>query len=188
MPLPVAKISNRMGASASDDTAGLRLVVRSVIAHVLGESREHPDVEDCTHEVLRRALEGRGRLRDGEALRPWVIGIARHVAIDARRARRRARAREENASELSPALERLVDPAPGPDERAASAERARRVDAAMRSLPDGPRTALQMFHVEGMGYQQIAQRLAVPLGTVATWVNRGRRAIAQAVDEERSLP
>ena len=28
MPLPVAKISNRMGASASDDTAGLRLVVR----------------------------------------------------------------------------------------------------------------------------------------------------------------
>ncbi|HVY46278.1 MAG TPA: sigma factor, partial [Minicystis sp.] len=72
------------------DAAALSPVVRAVVASVLGERKDHPDVEDCTHEAIRRAIEGRERLRDGEPLRPWVIGIARHVALDVRRLRRRA--------------------------------------------------------------------------------------------------
>ena len=40
-----------------------------------------------------------------------------------------------------------------------------------------------MFHLEGLGYQEIAVRLEVPLGTVATWVMRGRKAVASAVAE-----
>jgi RNA polymerase sigma-70 factor (ECF subfamily) len=38
-----------------------------------------------------------------------------------------------------------------------------------------------MFHVEGEGYQQIADRLGVPIGTVATWLSRGRRSLADAL-------
>src|SRR6516225_1520615 len=67
--------------------------VRAVVAAVLRLGRDHPDVDDCTHEALRRALEGRDRLREGEPLRPWVTGIARHVALDALRARKRQRQR-----------------------------------------------------------------------------------------------
>src|SRR5438093_79111 len=73
----------------SQEAAALRPVVRAVIACVLGVGKDHPDVEDGTHETWCRALEGHGRLREGEALRPWVLGIARHVALDARRQRRR---------------------------------------------------------------------------------------------------
>src|SRR5512144_2508137 len=92
--------SSRGGLSAAvaafpQETAALRPVVRAVIACVLGQRQDHPDVEDCTHETLRRALEGRERLREGEALRPWVLGIARHVAIDARRRQRRERTIDE---------------------------------------------------------------------------------------------
>src|SRR5262245_29423760 len=115
------------GRALSQEAAALRPVVRAVIACVLGIRKDHPDVEDCTHETLRRALEGHVRLREGEALRPWVLGIARHVAIDARRQRRRT-LREEPVHagdnlELPAALDRLIDPAPAPDERAASTER-----------------------------------------------------------------
>ena len=178
-----------VGGAAHDETASLRLVVRSVIAAVLGVGKDHPDVEDCTHEALSRALEGRSRLREGEPLRPWVLGIARHVALDALRERRRARreqpseSAEEGASPQASWLERLADPAPGPEERAASAERGRRLQAAMLTLSNEQRTALVMFHVDGLGYQEIAGRLGVPLGTVATWISRGRRSIADALGE-----
>jgi RNA polymerase sigma-70 factor (ECF subfamily) len=192
MPLPHRQIEAppvTSGGPPFEETAALRLVVRGVIAGVLGVGRDHPDVEDCTHETLSRALEGRGRLREGEPLRPWVLGIARHVALDALRERRRAR-REQPQSEGDEAgaqaswLERLADPSPGPEERAASAERARRIQAAMQSLSGEQRDALIFFHVDGLGYQAIARRMGVPLGTVATWISRGRRSIADALGEE----
>ncbi|HEY4120978.1 MAG TPA: sigma-70 family RNA polymerase sigma factor [Byssovorax sp.] len=168
----------------SDDAAALTLVVRSVVAAVLGEPRDHPDVEDGTHEALRRAIEGHARLREGEPVRPWVIGIARHVALDMRRSRRRAR-REDSIGDESgdrPVLA-LVDPAPGPDERAWTAERTRRLDRALAALPDAQRDALVLFHVEGLGYVEIAARLGVAMGTVATWLARGRKAVAEALGE-----
>lgn len=172
------------GGAFPQETAALRPVVRAVIACVLGENRDHPDVEDCTHETLRRALEGRARLREGEAIRPWLLGIARHVAIDARRKRRRERLVAEPASpddEAEALVNRLPDPAPGPDERASSTERARRIASAMEGLAPSQRRAMMMFHVEGEAYQQIAERLGVPIGTVATWLSRGRRTLAEAL-------
>jgi RNA polymerase sigma-70 factor (ECF subfamily) len=42
-----------------------------------------------------------------------------------------------------------------------------------------------MFHMEGLEYQEIAERLEVPLGTVATWVSRGRKAMATTLAEVR---
>jgi RNA polymerase sigma-70 factor (ECF subfamily) len=189
MPMPRREIDDPSGgASSFEETAALRLVVRAVIAGVLGVGKDHPDVEDCTHETLSRALEGRGRLREGEPLRPWVLGIARHVALDALRARRRARneqteSRGGEAAEAASFLERLADPGPGPEERAASAERARRLSIALERLAKEPREALVLFHVDGLGYQEIARRMSVPLGTVATWIARGRRSIAEALGE-----
>lgn len=173
------------GAAFPQETAALRPVVRAVVACVLGESKDHPDVEDCTHEALRRALEGRARLREGEALRPWVLGIARHVAIDARRRRRRERSLDEptGGDETESLLDRLADPGPAPDEHAASTERARRIAAALDGLAPPQREAMLLFHVEGEAYQQIAERLRVPIGTVATWLSRGRKALAEALAE-----
>jgi RNA polymerase sigma-70 factor (ECF subfamily) len=174
------------GAAFSEETAALRPVVRAVVACVLGEHKDHPDVEDCTHETLRRALEGRARFREGEALRPWVLGIARHVAIDARRRRRRERPVDDHATsdeETESLVNQLADPGPTPDERAATTERARRIAAALEGLAPSQREAMMLFHVEGEGYQRIADRLRVPIGTVATWLSRGRRSLADALAE-----
>ncbi|MCC6553245.1 MAG: RNA polymerase sigma factor [Polyangiaceae bacterium] len=168
-----------------DEAAALRPVIRATIACVLGEPADHPDVEDCAHEALARAIEGRARLREGEPLRPWVLGIARHVALDALRRRRRAR-RVEGApareDEGAPA-EQIEDPGPSPEERAASLERAQRLQGALARLTEPQREALLAFHVEGLNYQQIARRLEIPLGTVATWIARGRRSLAEALGE-----
>jgi RNA polymerase sigma-70 factor (ECF subfamily) len=171
------------------EAAALRPLVRAVAASIMREPISHPDVEDCTNETLRRALEGSERLREGEASRPWVVGIARHVALDALRGRKRARARDagndrgDDGELLAPLVERLADPGDDPFERVAKARRDATVRTAIDALPDGQRKALTMFHLEGLGYQEIAERLEVPLGTVATWVMRGRKAIASAVED-----
>lgn len=188
--IPGPKATPRTAAVSPEETASLRQIVVAVVACVLGERRDHPDVEDCTHEALSRALEGKSRLRDGEPLRPWVIGIARHVALDALRSRKRTRrveARMESASASEDTttawLDLVPDPSPGPEERTASAERATRLERALGTLPEEQRRALVMFHVEGLGYQEICKRLGVPLGTVATWLARGRRLLAETVGE-----
>jgi RNA polymerase sigma-70 factor (ECF subfamily) len=192
MPMPLREVDVPLplkgGSPPADETAALRVAVRAVIAAVLGIGKNHPDVEDCTHEALSRAIEGKTRLREGEPLRPWVLGIARHVALDALRERRRARkvtvSSEGEEAQGSSWIERVADPGPGPEERAASAERARKVEAAIGALSHEQREALLLFHEEGLGYQEIAKRMGVPLGTVATWISRGRRLVAEALDEQ----
>ncbi len=167
----------------ADAAARLAPHVRAVVAAVMRLGRDHPDVDDCTHEALRRAMEGRGPLRDGEPMRPWVCGIARHVALDALRHRRRQRERTVPAGsgEAGPdPLDGVRDDSPSAFDRVAAVERGARVQRALDALPDGQRRALTMFHLEGLTYQEIAARIGVPLGTVATWVLRARRAVAAA--------
>ncbi len=183
-PAPIrATMPDAVTDSFGEDAAAHIPIIRAVIASVLHERRDHPDVEDCVHDVVRRALEGRARLRPNEALRPWLLGIARHVAIDVLRARKRAQRRTsyEQTSEdghTEQAVDRLVDPSPDPDEQVEQKRRELRLHAAIDKLTHGQRKAMLMFHLEGLGYQDIAEQLEVPLGTVATWISRGRRTIA----------
>lgn len=170
-----------------DELEALRPAVRGLTAHLLRERVGHPDVEDCASETFRRALEGRERLREGAPVRPWLLGIARHVALDALRARRRANLRDGGAGDelaSSPIVERVADPGPLPDAQTEHRERVARVQAAMDQLPEQPRLALSLFHIEGLGYREIAERMGVPVGTVGTWVTRGRQSLAAALSEK----
>jgi RNA polymerase sigma-70 factor, ECF subfamily len=186
MPAPATTPDRGDSRAFGAATAELGPHVRAVVAAVLGVGRDHPDVDDCAHEALRRAIEGRKRLRDGEPLRPWVTGIARHVALDALRARRRQReriatARPDEDGNVPDLVENVPDAGPTPFERMADAERREVVTKAVASLPEGQRKALTLFHMEGLQYQEIAVRLGVPLGTVATWVTRARARLAETL-------
>ncbi len=172
-------------------SAELRLMVRSVVSSILGAPPSHPDVDDATNETLRRAIEGQERVRDGEPVRSWVVGIARNVARDV--LRQRARANKREAKDLAPPdssardlTERVPDSKPSPLDRTLRTEEIARLTNALASLPENQRRALEMFHVDGESYQTISARLKVPVGTVATWILRARRALADALREEES--
>lgn len=185
--LMLTALSVREPPKVHEQAVELRPLVRAVVACVLREPPDHADVEDCTSEALRRALEGQSQLRG--PVRPWVLGIARHVALDTLRARQKQRARNVDVPEDAPSstalvLDRLIDPGAIADEQMERAERAERVRRVLAKLPDGPRRALELFHLDGLSYQEIAARLDVPLGTVATWVTRGRKAMAEALEDE----
>ena len=165
------------------EAASLQLVLRAMVARLLGQGLGHPDVEDATQEALRRVLEGLGSLRAGEPLRPWAFGVARHVVLDELRARRRAQLRAVDPAD--DALDHLVAEGPDPETTAATEQRVGSARAALAQLPEGIRQALLLFHGEGLSYQQIATRLELPLGTVATWITRGRHDRAEACQPRR---
>jgi len=160
--------------------AALAPMVRACIAHVLAESQGHPDVDDATQETLRRAMEQSST--EIASLRAWTLGIARHVALDVIRRRKRERARmvreAPDAPTSSPFVEKLPDaPGHGADVQLAEAEELARIRSAMSRLPEAQRQALLLVHLEGLSYADAAERLGVPLGSIATWVARGRKAI-----------
>lgn len=162
-----------------------------LVARILRRTKNDPDVQDCTNETMRRALEHGGALRPDQAFRPWLFGIARHVALDALRAEYRRRERHltmpRSATFGSAETEFVVglaDRSAGPEALAAERERARRLELALERLPSQQREALLLFHVEELGYREIAELLGVPVGTVGTWVLRGRQGLAAELGEE----
>jgi len=73
-------------------------------------------------------------------------------------------------------------PAPGPEGEASLREQLGRLERALDDLGEGPREAIVLFHIEGMSYRDIAAALEVPMGTVMTWLHRGRAQLKQAVE------
>ena len=165
----------------SREAAELRPLLRAVAASVLHVGPEHPDVEDAVSETMRRAIEGRARIRAGESIRAWIVGIVKHVALDVARARTRQQKRTvievapESARDLT---DRIPDSKPSPFERAARTQEIARLEGALASLPDNQREAIVLFFIEGLSYVEIGKKLGVPMGTVATWILRGRKALA----------
>jgi len=183
---PLAHATPTSGASELPrELAAMRPLVRAIVASALRCAPTHADVDDAVSETMRRAIEGVSRIREGEPIRPWVIGIAKHVAMDVHRARARvASVRSDDSS--SDLAERIPDSAPSPFERLAHARDRKRLDAALADLPGGMREALLLFHAEGKSYAEISARLQIPVGTVATWILRARRALAETLAEESS--
>jgi RNA polymerase sigma-70 factor (ECF subfamily) len=53
---------------------------------------------------------------------------------------------------------------------------------ALSTLPEPMRDAVVLFHVSGLSYEEIATTLAVPKGTVMTWLHRGRNRLREHLE------
>src|SRR5690606_32510684 len=72
---------------------------------------------------------------------------------------------------------------PDPEQSAITRQGADALAHALTGLPEDMRTALLMFHVHEASYEEIARALEVPMGTVMTWLHRGRQRLRAAVEE-----
>jgi RNA polymerase sigma factor (sigma-70 family) len=130
--------------------------------------------EDLTAEVFVRAFRARARYRpERDTALPWLLGIAGHVVADNRRAERRRLT----------ALERLAADAAlrGPrGDNQLSADLVRR----LRSLPARDRDALLLVVWGELSYEEAAEALEVPIGTVRSRIARARGRLAAGWDTE----
>src|SRR5215470_12794306 len=132
------------------------------------------DAEDLAQDTFVRAFLHFERFDPERPVLPWLVAIARRLCLDLLR-RRKVMARAETGLVAGP-------PAPGPEGRASIQEQLSRLDHALAGLDEGPREAIVLFHIEEMSYRDIAAALEVPMGTVMTWLHRGRAQLKRALE------
>jgi RNA polymerase sigma-70 factor (ECF subfamily) len=149
--------------------------VRSFIARA---TRDAHDVDDLLHATFLAAAESASRYDGRASCRPWLIGIAAQLL----RRRRRSLGRLVGIlSMLQGALRESNDP------RTALQARTD-VERALARLSEPKRITVLMAEVEGLSCAEIAEALAIPIGTVWTRLHAARRELRQALDEEKAGP
>ena len=133
-----------------------------------------PDAEDLAQDTFVRAFVHFERFDPERPVLPWLIAIARRLCLDVLR-RRTMMSRVETMPVTSP-------PPRGPEGEASLREQLSRLDRALADLDEGPREAIVLFHIEEMSYRDIAAALEVPMGTVMTWLHRGRARLRTALE------
>jgi RNA polymerase sigma-70 factor (ECF subfamily) len=134
-----------------------------------------------------------GQYEPGRPVRPWLYTIATHQAIDALRRNSRhqgvslERTAEPAEGELHSLLELLESRGPSPVEAASAEERRQRVRAAVDGLPDFLRQVLLMAYYQGLKYREIADVLAIPVGTVKSRLHAALVKLQEAWAEAPSL-
>ena len=118
------------------------------------------DAEDVFQEVFARAYQHLGRLRDDEAIRPWIAQLTRRICID----QLRSGSREQlTAEEVEPAEL---------DETLSTLEEALAVHEALAELPEHCQEILDRFFARDESYQAISAALDIPAGTIASRISR----------------
>ena len=134
--------------------------------------------EDLVQEGLLRALTSRRDLRDPALVLPWLFSIVRRVFLDQhRRTEQRTRIVE---AKLSPPESSTGNLEAEILQRGFSDE----VTKALSELPEEWRTSILLCDIEEFSYQEIAEALACPLGTVRSRIARGRAQLLAALRRE----
>lgn len=166
--------SSVMEGESGDDVFN-RLVLPEVDVMwrvALSLTRNRADAEDLVQESLLRAYRAIDSF-DGRYPRAWLLTILRNTERN-----RHRRRRPELLSDPDIAEER--GPATEPDaveRRAEDREFDQAVTAALEELPDNFRRVVELVDVDGLTYQEAADLLEVPLGTVMSRLHRARRRI-----------
>jgi RNA polymerase sigma-70 factor, ECF subfamily len=141
-----------------------------VIFRILGQRDE---AEDVLQEVFLTAWT-KAAIYDPALGSPagWLIGIARHRALDRLRAAA-VRSRTVDAAAAD------VAPAPTPEHQAAASEQHRTVGNALDELPAEQRRLIEDAYFLGLTHSELADRHGLPLGTVKTRIRAGMLALRQ---------
>jgi len=121
------------------------------------------DAEDVTQEVFLRIFRSLMRWHSHRPLKPWIMGIT----VNRCRTWMAARAKR---PELVDYLHETASSKPADD----SPELVREINAAVHELRWEYRSVFVMFHERGLPYEDIAEAIEKPVGTVKTWLHRAR--------------
>jgi RNA polymerase sigma-70 factor (ECF subfamily) len=126
------------------------------------------EARDATQEAFFKAYRSLRTFKPGSKFSTWIFAIAYHACCD-RLSRRKRYSSEE--------LPERADPSPGPEHQAIALDEARRLRAAIDALPEKYRTVITLYHLQGKQYDEIAQVLGLPMGTVKTHLFRAKEQL-----------
>jgi len=152
------------------------------ILRLLGRMiRDPAEIEDVAQEAFIKAYRALPQFRGESAFYTWLYRIAVNTARNwlASAARRPSapNAIETEDGETFNETDNLTDIST-PESMLASREIAETVNSVIEELPEELRTAIVLREIEGMSYEDIAQSMDCPIGTVRSRIFRAREAIA----------
>ena len=145
---------------------------------------KHDEAEDLTQDIFLKIFKALNTFDRRANFQTWIISISRNLCIDHYRSVRKEREtidRDVDAGELMPA-------APGQSALQALEQRDRveLLRRAMAELPPTLREAVVKRDIQELSYQEIADQLHLPEGTVKSRINRGRTELARQVQRIRA--
>lgn len=144
------------------------------------------DAQEATTDVFMRIHRGLGDFRGESQLSTWIWRITANVCLT-RKARRRLQMVSLDAGEFRddpPDDERNSNP----EERFLAQEGGEDLAGLIAELPDQEASAIALFYLQEMKYDEIAAILQIPTGTVATLLHRGRERLRKRIRGERKRP
>ena len=139
----------------------------------------HDEAEDLTQEIFLKVFKALDTFDRRANFQTWLISISRNLCIDHYRSVRKEREivdRHVDAADLSPAAR-----GPDPLSTLQRVDRRELLRRAMLELPTNLREAVLLRDIQEFSYQEIAQRLKLPEGTVKSRINRGRHELARQI-------
>ena len=168
--LPALVDAARRGSGSAQDALYRRFA--PVVHGVLLGHVQKADADDLTQDVFETALQRLHQLREAAAFPGWLLGIARHAALDAKRRRAPLTGIEIDAVDAQATHEDRLD--------------AQRSLAAIRALPEAYRETLMLRLVEGLSGPEIAARTGLSPGSVRVNLHRGMALLRDALTGERT--
>ncbi|HEY8470623.1 MAG TPA: sigma-70 family RNA polymerase sigma factor [Longimicrobiales bacterium] len=158
---------------------------RPVFSLIYRLVRDREQAEDLAQETFIKVLNALDRYDPSYKFSSWIFKIAHNTALD--QLRRKGpevlsldgSPHARDASEVSATTLTAVAADEDPEAYASNRELGREIEAAIATLRAEYRTAILLWHVEGRPYEEIAEIMGVPLGTVKTYIHRGRNELRQ---------
>jgi RNA polymerase sigma-70 factor, ECF subfamily len=169
------------------DQSAWELVVRQYRRKVFNVAYKfvgrHEEAEDLTQDIFLKIFRSLGTFDRRANFQTWLISVSRNLCIDHYRSVRQERQsidRSVDPGDLAPAA-----PGGGPIAALEQQDRVALLREAMAALPESLRTAVLMRDLQEFSYQEIADRLHLPEGTVKSRINRGRTELARQIRKMR---
>jgi RNA polymerase sigma-70 factor (ECF subfamily) len=140
---------------------------------------KHDEAEDLTQDIFLKIFKSLDTFDRRANFQTWLISVSRNLCIDHYRSVRKEREtidRDVDPGDLAP-VSHEVSPYAALEQR----DRVSLLREALASLPDTLRTAVLLRDIRELSYQEIADALHLPEGTVKSRINRGRTELARQI-------
>lgn len=139
--------------------------------------KDRTDAEDALQEIFVKIWHRADRFASS-GINPlgWLMAIARNHSIDLLRARKPV------ASNIDEEGWDIADSGADPEQAAVLKGEGKRIDTCMEQLESDRAGAVRSAYVEGLSYQELADRHAVPLNTMRTWLRRSLLKLRECLD------
>lgn len=169
----------------------VRRYERPVFSLVYRMVHERETAEELAQDTFVKVLNHIDQYSPDFKFSSWVFKIANNVAIDHLRKGRLPTVSMSGAPDAATAAELeatsfdIAVRAPSALDALEARELGAAIEQAIAALRPEYRSCILMRHVEGRSYEEIAATLDLPLGTVKTYIHRGRRELCQMLEGQR---